>query len=210
MKKFFISKPFLFAVILFCVISLFSFSKCFAASDDCYSFTGFDDKSYSVPNLPEKVKNYKYYILVSADSGGFRLYCFNDSLKVIKLSNGQAYELDSMEYELPYFNCSTNNPDTWVEGVVSKGLKPSASSPGQIVYSSSNLFANKDTINDDGFFFPHPAEIQGTLAPIVEETPLEGVLQEIVEILPLILVVVVSFLGLRKALKMLSMLLHQA
>lgn len=210
MKKFFISKPFVFAVILFCVISLFSFSKCFAASEDNYIFTGFDGKSYSLPNLPEKVKNYKYYILVSADSGGIKLYCFNVSLKVSKLSNGQAYELDSMEYELPYFNCSTSNPDTWVEGVVSKGLKPTASSPGQIVYSSSNLFANKDTINDDGFFFPHPAEIQGTLAPIVEETPLEGVLQEIVEILPLILVVVASFLGLRKALKMLSMLLHQA
>lgn len=43
-----------------------------------------------------------------------------------------------------------------------------------------------------------------------EKTEMKGILQEILSILPMILVVVVSCLGLRKALQMLSTLLHRA
>ena len=48
------------------------------------------------------------------------------------------------------------------------------------------------------------------LGEIVKEAEPQETIMEIVKILPLILVVVVSYLGLRKALRLLSMLLHQA
>lgn len=57
------------------------------------------------------------------------------------------------------------------------------------------------------FFFT-----EKTLTEVVqwEKTEMMGILQEILSILPTILVVVVFCLGLRKALRMLSMLLHRA
>ena len=70
------------------------------------------------------------------------------------------------------------------------------------------LFRNIDAYDNDTLFF------QGTplsnLALIVEKTETQETLLQIVKILPMILVLVVSFLGLRKALQMLSTLLHQA
>lgn len=57
---------------------------------------------------------------------------------------------------------------------------------------------------------PHAAFFRHSrLYPLMAKVEMAGVLQEIVWIIPLILVVVVSFLGLRKALKLLSRLLHR-
>ena len=50
---------------------------------------------------------------------------------------------------------------------------------------------------------PQVEEVQGILAPVVEKVEMSQTLSEIVKLLPLIIVVVVSFLGLRKALQML-------
>ena len=73
----------------------------------------------------------------------------------------------------------------------------------------SILKGNENVYNDDGTIFFRPAPV-GKLGEIVEKTPIQETLLQIVKILPLILVVVVSFLGLRKCWRLLSMLLHQA
>ncbi len=82
---------------------------------------------------------------------------------------------------------------------------------------SEILFSTLDVYNKYGqegevFFQQTPLIIQTRLAPIVEKKQgaMEMALKEIIAILPMILVVVVSFLGLRKALRMLSMLLHRS
>jgi len=69
------------------------------------------------------------------------------------------------------------------------------------------LFKNIKAYDDDTLFFL-PAPLTH-LAQVVEKVEMEETLKEIIQILPLILVVVVSFLGLRKALQMLSTLLHR-
>lgn len=73
--------------------------------------------------------------------------------------------------------------------------------------------ANKSSLWCDTFdFFQQPPQEvapQMVLAPIVEEMEMEVTLKEIIQILPLIIVIVVSFLGLRKALQMLLSLLHR-
>lgn len=74
-----------------------------------------------------------------------------------------------------------------------------------------NIYSNRDVYlgaSRDTIFFQAPP--QGMLAPIVEGTKMETTLQEVIHLLPLIIVVVVSFLGLRKALRMLSTLLRRA
>lgn len=60
--------------------------------------------------------------------------------------------------------------------------------------------------HDEVFFWGTP---QGRLAPIMSQVEMKTVLLEIIKVLPMILVVVVSFLGLRKALRMLSTLLRR-
>lgn len=76
----------------------------------------------------------------------------------------------------------------------------------------------KNTTNDEpegSVAFMEPVTKNGTtLAPVIQREKTKGTLQavlkEIIAILPLILVVVVSLIGLRKALKMLSQLLHRS
>lgn len=75
----------------------------------------------------------------------------------------------------------------------------------KIIYSNIDIY---NGIKSDDIFFQAPP--QGILAPIVEGTKMETTLQEVIHLLPLIIVVVVSFLGLRKALQMLSTLLRRA
>ena len=72
---------------------------------------------------------------------------------------------------------------------------------------SGNVILYKDSTKTDTFFHQAPR-----LVPIMiqERGALETILLQIVKILPMILVVVVSFLGLRKCWRLLSMLLHQA
>ena len=77
-----------------------------------------------------------------------------------------------------------------------------------------NFYTNVPVYKEEGnhgwgelFFFT-----EKTLMEVVqwEKTTMKGILQEIILILPMILVVVVSCLGLLKALRMLSTLLHRA
>lgn len=56
-------------------------------------------------------------------------------------------------------------------------------------------------------FQPTPAVV---LAPIAQEAPLEGTVQEIVGILPIVLITLVGLIGLRKGLALLSQTLHKA
>lgn len=91
-------------------------------------------------------------------------------------------------------------------------------------YSSSgsmSLFASNYDIYDENneLVFPQPPveeetpveeKQEITLAPIVEEVETEKTLMEVVGILPLIIVVVVSLVGLRKALKILLTVLKRA
>lgn len=55
-----------------------------------------------------------------------------------------------------------------------------------------------------------PVVVEKTLAPIMETTPLEEVMKEILGILPVILMIIVGLISLRKALRLLSRVLHRS
>lgn len=85
-------------------------------------------------------------------------------------------------------------------------------------YQSTFIASNYDIVNQadtSSVVFQQPTLGKATtLAPVIQREKTKGTLQvvltEIIQILPLIIVVLVSFLGLRKALKMLSRLLNRS
>lgn len=82
-------------------------------------------------------------------------------------------------------------------------------------FDSCALFAsNHDIYCDSNVVFQLPELEKVVLAPVIQREKTKGTLQvvlkEILEILPLIILVLVSFLGLRKALKILSTLLNRS
>ena len=77
------------------------------------------------------------------------------------------------------------------------------------VWKQDLIYSTTDVIAYDGSIFFQGAPL-GVVAQKVQGLKLEEVMKEIVLILPLIIVTLVSLVGLRKALKTLSMLLHRA
>lgn len=81
-----------------------------------------------------------------------------------------------------------------------------------IIASNHNIYNARD--NSQLVFQLPEVEKTTALAPVIQteknKAVLQGVLKEIIQILPLIIVVVVSLVGLRKALKMLSQLLNRS
>lgn len=85
-------------------------------------------------------------------------------------------------------------------------------------YKSAFIASNYDIVDQadtSSVVFQQPTLGKATtLAPVIQREKTKGTLQvvltEIIQILPLIIVVLVSFLGLRKALKMLSRLLNRS
>lgn len=75
---------------------------------------------------------------------------------------------------------------------------------------AENYIWRCNVYKSDGSTFFFTTALKSPLAEIVEEAKPQTLLQTIVAIIPLTLVVVVSCLGLRKAWKTLSTLLHQA
>ena len=79
----------------------------------------------------------------------------------------------------------------------------------KIIYSSFDV---KQQGTEELVFQKTPVEkaLETTLAPIVQEAPLEETIKEIVGILPIVLIIVVGLIGLRKGLALLSQTLHRA
>lgn len=107
-------------------------------------------------------------------------------------------ETDISKYlYLDRWNGASDNPDFFNPGTFDN----------YIVYNtcSSALDKCSDNFGDLNNFF-----YKTRLAQVVKQAGMEKTLQEVIQLLPMILVVVVSFLGFRKGLQMLSKVLHQS
>ena len=176
-------------------------------------FSTFSSASFTVnhngenvflPDLPIDTSNvYMHYVvcynrfgyhLVYYESNDFSRFVINSRALITLDSDGNPVTDGSVKLV-------TYNDDTKSWGSVQDwgDLTPS---PDVVFNCNENIYTEEGEL-----FFPQPPL---SLGEIVETSQMEKVLQQIVTILPLILVVVVSFLGLRKALQMLLTLLHQA
>ena len=150
--------------------------------------------------------NYNHIIVLQHDSVSHWVLLYNTDSEFLKASevfsedrykftndiiNWCRYRYIDGSYELILFDDSTYN--TYISPT--------------IVYSDLDIYDKQGNL-----VFPVPVQ-EITLAQVLEKEKAEKpemVLKEIVLILPLIIVIVVSFLGLRKALRILSTLLHRA
>lgn len=204
-----------FSAILLCLFIFVGLS--YASSDNLPTlpdFTEYGDHYYYIfENYTNDIFMNVFYL--ESDSihtiDHFRIYRKATGDIVFYLKDGYSIP----EYMLATYKITDNQWECVYNGFVDGGTTVSASSLIQILYS------NVDITNESGtsVFFPQtplvvetPVEEKQeiTLAPIVEKVEAEKTLAEVVGILPLIIVVVVSLVGLRKALKMLLAVLHRA
>ena len=212
------NKIFIFIAAFLCI---FAFFNCFAYAtevadtSDSFSFVGSDNNTYTVPVVPEGDFSH-YFIVLNHSSSEINLYTFTGSLSVTKYSSnsGLTFTFDNSNS----YNRYVLDDGIWVK----KGSSGSYSYGKAIVLTScSDLLSSIGKMNaissaeegstESSFFYNSLTVVPaGTLAPIYQKIPLKGVLQEIVMILPVVLMTIVGLIGLRKALSFLSKVLHRS
>lgn len=157
----------------------------------------------------------KYYRLIYVSKGGFSANSFdyNDRLwgQIRKVDyDFYVFKYNKIDgvYTLDSLSPKTNPMDVdynMVKGVhTSLGASLDAFRSNNLIYYAN---ANVD-YNFEGVFFSAPAH--PTLVAIMEGIPTGGTLSQVVGLIPLLLLLVVGFLGLRKAWEVLFRLLRRA
>lgn len=148
-----------------------------------------------------------------ADCGTIEYYFYEDEENAYfegRCSHGTVGD----RYSIWVYDKTVTDHSSWINNGVVQNMDrlTFSKSDYNFVYCYGNIYSDSEysiPLNTEGnsFFLKAPLTVAKTL--IVERVEMEVVLQEIVKILPLIIVVVVCFLGLRKALQILSTLLRR-
>ena len=188
-------------IVLFILLLMILFSVQTFAVIEPNSFI-YEDNVYTIPD--ETCQNYSYYLLYkinSSDAYPYRFFVSETPIiydidngiikgKSIVFSTGRTIE-DAVSATFNYIE----NENAFVSG---GGLD-----------TNILLYSNADILNGSGeVVFQRP--LVTALAPIVKEVETEKTLEEVVLILPIILLTLVGLIGLRKALRMLSTVLRQS
>lgn len=190
-------------LVVFLLITLFTFlcsSSCFA--NVIYKY---NENDIEFADLPLKFDVETHYAIFDGGKYGYSLVYYEGSdFGKFVMDNGvlKSYKKDGSHIvdgsvKLCDYDSSSKN---W------KASKDWGDCTGGIV---GFIYSNVDVFNTDGTVFFHTTP-QGIVARQVEEVEMSQVQAEILGILPLILALVVSFLGLRKALKMLATFLRRS
>lgn len=176
-----------FSIICIFLLILLIFTNSVFGVDNTINFTH-NEQTISLPYIDGKDLSNGYFInywsgryyLVFMKSSGY-LYINNNTMS-------STCEMDEYEYKdgawrfIKTYSANTYN----------------GAGPQDFVYASVNVYSD---VNKSDIFFQHPPQ---TLSQIMEvEAEKKVTIQEILGVLPLTIVVAVSFLGLRKALRML-------
>lgn len=182
------NKSFLF-LLVFSLITLLFTSNVFANFD----FIN-DNNEYSLPDLPVVPTGYSqnnFFILKDTRPVIYVMFVPAGFEGNVAYNGSKLYFLNDNNYSFKTYHLDNNQ---WVDDGYSyyyNGLYCN------FVYSTENI------LNADGTIF-----FQKTLVPVLEQVMVQEkvekrTIQEILGVLPLIIAVVVSFLGLRKALRIL-------
>lgn len=181
------------------IISVFT-NSVFASS-----YNASNGKSYDLPEFTDEMKKYdKYLIFVENDGKHFGLYFLVDD-------DGYFFNNSSGIYcHGRLLICSTDG-----DGYYGSRYEIEPGTVGKIggsINGSSTFISSVDIytdVNKSDVFFQKP--LVPVLVGIMDREKAEKMtVQEILGVLPLIIVVVVSFLGLRKALRMLVTFLRRS
>lgn len=158
----------------------------------------------------------KYYVVWCVDDV---YYCVVTSYKVDyqDYNNNENFWIDSSSPKLFY----KYNGSSWEKTTVPNSYYGSNYIVFQyrqnygLSFASTICASNYDIVftnNKNAVFFQHaPLPIvKGEVAQVMDKVEMQVTLQEIIQIIPLILVVVVSLVGLRKGLSLLLTILHRS
>ncbi len=146
--------------------------------------------------------NFKNYFCYSC-SDGYRLLLSDTDIYIKEDFSWVNTDTDSGK--VVYWYGKMENGSNTFKGSLGKNYFSGSVPDGfEFLYSNCDI---KDPFNGKVVFQPTPAVV---LAPIAQEAPLEGIVQEIVGILPIVLIILVGLIGLRKGLALLSQTLHKA
>ena len=172
-----------------------------------FEFVGFDGNSYKCkPNLPSFINDYNYYLVFSYNYYTHYLLLFNDEITAHVMDDKIYFStLDNSSFRM--ISCDAFAASWYDVGTFSE-YNILASYP--CTFSSENLFNYKDLLLTNNFTLPVPeTEVSVfTLRPIVEEVHqkenfIKSSFDEIFSILPILIVVLVSFIGIRKGISFL-------
>ena len=198
----------IFLISLVFLFFIFLNSNCFAYTDtEGYSNEDMYNMFTSVKEeLEENNTSYYDYVIVShckndgENDNSVEIYMFLDSDYSCYVSN--YYNTLRLHANKCNVYCFSNGSFTF--SVVSKQNNITAYGKAVDIKYSSFLIKNKDGTD---FFSQTPLT---RLVPVVKQVEMGETMKQIIQLFPMILVVVVSCLGLRKALQMLLTVLHQS
>mgnify|MGYP000129397795 CR=1 FL=1 len=215
------------AIIVILIILLFVgfFNKNAYASDTGLNKVYTIEEIYNMCEIPEAIrvnpKDYGYQrILGIIDTLDYRLYfiCFNnpfDLSKINVVSDAVRYNFEEtvrfIEYDtrkkILNYNDEFDNFEYWIAQEPLNETTYNEEFLGRrIIYSSHNIY------NSDGTLFFSAVKMRTVMAPIMANlNPEMGkVMKEVVSLIPIGAGLVVSFLGFRKGLRLLSRMLRRA
>lgn len=217
------------------LVLLLAFGLLFFINTNCYAATSqsftFDDGVTLVQSSYPYDKAfsshvYDYCLLMQDNSSGRLIYISSDvsfgfysteientedSNAVVKFSSMPNNFVFGWSDDIPTYDSTTN---TYTVPKLNLGI-PTGIDEENLTYTKSCIDTAKYTIyyNDltclSGIelFSQPPLTV---LPQIVEETPLEEVMREVIAVLPIVLVTIVGLISLRKGLRVLSTVLHRS
>lgn len=188
------------------ILIIILLSSTIYASSNTISFTGPDGTDYIDIILPDV--QYKYFI-IDIDDGNYVDFFYSNNPITIT-DDGYIYS-DGLKRKNCMLSKFSNNSNTisWLNAVTNNNYSMCnfKGGPGQ---SATIICSNDNILNFDGTIFFRQTVLLTDLAKVTKLSNPQQVMKQIITIVPLILVVVVSLVGLRKAWRLLSRILHQA
>lgn len=195
------NRKILFTVLFVLLFILISCSRCFASTipDNMQQFG--DENTYF---LVFKDKDEKVFLVSFAEQAnsndGSWFWGTGDCIRI--------YEYVNNAWELKLDNKSETSYSYFETGPYRRYL--TVSNYGRSVEIVGSNYDVVKTDDNSQIFFPKTPLENGIVAQAVEQVEMSQVQAEILGILPMTLVVLVSLVGLRKALKMLETFLHRS
>lgn len=224
-------KKFLVSIIVFVLLCFSLITSVFAESQ--FILDSENSKIYNLVvkcEADERVQSGQYYYFVSYFSGACSYFAVLVDKSIIDIEPYLRYQLNVNGYyqyilALTTKNCFSNNYCNGVDFINIEGYTGRygdavsfynnyghsgiivSGSESENIYPFATNYDNPIKVygTENDFFYLTPTVLQTTL----KKVEMSVVLTEVVKLIPLILVVVVCFLGLRKALRMLLMLLRR-
>ena len=192
------NKKIVLGLLIFLAVLILNCSSVFA-----YTFKSqVDESNYTVPDLDTLAP--EYYSLIE---NGYIIRQESDTVwAIVILSSADSYFYGSSSV----INCKPAGHMLYMDITQSNSWSDASyiktdGSFRNVKYYGADIYTD---INKTNFFFQKPEETE--LVQMMKQVEMKEVMKEIVGILPLILAVMVLYLGLRKGLQVLSKVLHKA